>query len=93
MKYGIEETDQFLNDLEEAAIWILLNNIEQSEAFAESKVEELRADLDSLIERLKTFPESGESDQIRGIRRFPIYGGRYSAKWIVNHAGWCCCRQ
>ena len=85
LKYVIEESDQFLKDVEESAVWILLSNVEQSESFAENKVDEFNAELSSLKDRLQNFPESGESDDIQGIRRFPIYGGRYSAKWIVNH--------
>lgn len=85
MKYSISEADQFLADVEEAAVWILLSNVEQSEALAEKKVDDFHADLMSLKNRLRDFPESGESDTIEGIRRSPIYEGRYSAKWIVNH--------
>jgi len=84
--FEIEETDQFLKDVEEAAVWILLNNIEQSVSFAETKVHQLAADLNSLKERLKKYPESGETDEIQGLRKFPVYEGRYSAKWTINHA-------
>jgi hypothetical protein len=70
--------------VEEAAVWILLSNIEQSEALAESKVDELQADLDALREKLEHFPELGESDEIQGVRKFPIYEGRYSVKWVIN---------
>ena len=85
MKYSIQESDQFLKDVEEAAVWILLSNIEQSEALAEKKVDEFNDDLNALKARLQDFPESGEGDEIKGLRRFPIYEGRYSAKWVVSH--------
>jgi len=85
-KYEVDESDQFLKDIEEAAVWILLSNIEQSETLADAKVGEFEADMNSLKERLRDFPESGESDAIQGLRKFPIYDGRFSAKWIVNHA-------
>ena len=74
-----------MEDVEESAVWILLSNIEQSESLAENKVNEFNSELNSLKDQLQNFPESGEADVIQGIRRFPIYGGRYSAKWIVNH--------
>lgn len=82
--FEIEESDQFLRDVEEAAVWILLSNIEHSESFAEAKVHEFSDGLNSLKERLKKHPESGEVDHVQGLRKFPIYEGRYSAKWIVD---------
>jgi hypothetical protein len=85
LKYTVEETDQFLKDVEESAVWILLSNMEQSESLAEKKVNEFEAELNSLKDQLQKFPESGEGDGIQGVRRSPIYGGRYSAKWIVDH--------
>lgn len=84
MKFNIEESDQFLTDVEEAAVWILLTNIEQSEAFAESKVNEFQNEIGLLKIRLQSFPESGEHDDVQGVRKFPVYAGRYSAKWVVN---------
>ncbi|NJM09552.1 MAG: hypothetical protein HC883_01230 [Bdellovibrionaceae bacterium] len=84
--YEIDESDQFLRDVEEAAVWILLTNLEQSESLADAKLNDFRTDLSSLRDRLKSYPESGEADDIQGLRKFPIYEGRYSAKWIVNHA-------
>lgn len=84
-QFEIEETDQFLKDVEEAAVWILLSNIEQSVSFAETKANQLATDLNSLKERLKKYPESGETDDIQGLRKFPVYEGRYSAKWTINH--------
>ncbi|OFZ17757.1 MAG: hypothetical protein A2Z20_02680 [Bdellovibrionales bacterium RBG_16_40_8] len=84
--YEIEEADQFLKDVEEAAVWILITNLEQSESLANKKVNDLKTDLDSLRERLRSYPESGEAGEVPGLRRFPIYEGRYSAKWIVIHS-------
>ncbi len=82
--FAIEESDQFLRDVEEAAVWILLSNIEHSESLAEAKVQEFSDGLNALKARLKKYPESGEADQIQGLRKFPIYDGRYSANWIVD---------
>lgn len=84
-KYQVDESDQFLKNVEEAAVWILESNFDQSEVMANAKVDELGAELNALKERLGDFPESGEADSVRGLRRFPIYEGRFSAKWIVNH--------
>jgi hypothetical protein len=85
-KYEIQESDQFQKDVEEAAVWILLTNIEQSESLADKKVDDFQTDLNTLRERLRSYPESGEADEVPGLRKFPIYDGRYSVKWIVSHA-------
>lgn len=85
MLYEINASDQFLKDVEEAAVWILLSNMEQSESLAEKKVDDFNKEVDLLQRRLQKFPDSGEGDEIQGVRRFPVYDGRYSAKWIVNH--------
>lgn len=71
MKFNIEESDQFLVEVEEAAVWILLTNIEQSQAFAESKLNEFEREINSLKIRLQSFPESGEGNEIKGLRKFP----------------------
>ena len=84
-KYALEETDQFLTDVEGAAVWILLSNIEESEALANKKIAEFQKNLEALKEQLRDFPESGENDELPGLRKFPIYGGRYSAKWVIIH--------
>jgi hypothetical protein len=39
INYSINESEQFLKDVEEIAVWILLSNIEQSESLAEQKVD------------------------------------------------------
>jgi len=82
--FTIQETDQFLTDVEVAAVWILESNLEQSEEFALRKVDEFENGIEELKMRLKEFPESGEEDQIKGVRKFPIYSGRYSVKWVVQ---------
>jgi len=85
-RYEIYETDRFLSDVEEAAVWILQSNVEQSEKLALEKLSEFEQNIQSLKNRLQQFPESGECDDISGLRKFPLYGGRYSAKWILSHA-------
>lgn len=83
--FSVEESDQFIREVEEAAVWILLSNVEQSESLAEKKVDEFSEDLNALKGRLENYPESGEADDtLEGLRRFPLYNGRYSAKWIVS---------
>lgn len=85
MKYALVETNQFLVDFENIAVWILVSNSEQSDVFAEKKLNEFAEEMATLKSRLGSFPESGEMDIIQGVRRFPIYSGRYSVKWIVNN--------
>lgn len=82
--FAILESDQFLADVEEAAVWILESNLNEGVEFAVSKVEEFEQEIENLKIRLSQYPESGEEDDIRGVRKFPIYSGRYSVKWIVD---------
>ena len=84
--FTIFESNQFLKDIEDIAYWILISNIEQSESLAERKADEFQAQLINLKERLQEFPEMGEMDIILGVRKFPIYEGRYSVKWIANRS-------
>lgn len=87
LNYTVNESDQFLKDVEEIAVWILISNIEQSESLAEKKVDEFNAEIIALKNRLKVFPESGDAENTTGIRNFPLYSGRYSAKWIIDYVG------
>lgn len=82
--FAILESDQFLADVEEAAVWILESNLDEGVEFAVSKVDDFEQELEDLKSRLSQFPESGEEDDIRGVRKLPIYSGRYSVKWIVD---------
>ncbi len=85
-KYEIFESDRFVDDVEEAAVWILQTNIDQSESLAEKKLDEFHGDISALKVRLRDFPESGEVDTVAGLRKFPVYEGRYSVKWIIDHS-------
>jgi predicted Rossmann fold nucleotide-binding protein DprA/Smf involved in DNA uptake len=85
INYTVNESDRFLKDVEEITVWILLTNIEQSEFFAEKKVDEWYAEIMVLKARLQVFPDAGEIDKVEGIHKFPLYNGRYSAKWIVDY--------
>ena len=83
--YTIFETDKFLSDVEEAAVWILESNFDYSEDLAFRKLEELQIELETLKIRLQSYPETGEIDFIKGVRKFPVYDGRYSLKWIIQN--------
>ena len=83
LNYSIEESDQFIIDVEEASIWILVTNLEQSESLAEKMLEEFERNLNELKSILKRYPKIGLEENILSIRKFPIFKGRYSAKWIV----------
>ena len=83
-KFVVYETDQFLADLEEISFWILATNIDQSESFAESKIEDFMSELRMLRSRLEAFPLFGEASEISDVRRFPLYEGRYSIRWVVD---------
>lgn len=70
--------------MEESAVWILESNLEHSEDLAIRKVNDFQTEIEALKDRLKDFPDSGEEDLIKGVRKFPIYNGRYSVKWVVQ---------
>jgi plasmid stabilization system protein ParE len=86
LKFTIEESDRFLKDVEESAVWILLSNVEQSEAFAENRLSEFEVELNALKDRLVDFPESGESDDIQSTLRacgaFNLMSDRPSGAWL-----------
>ncbi len=84
-RYEVFESHRFIKDVEESAVWILLSNIDESESQAEKKLNEFRDSINSLKERLQDYPESGEPSNIPGLRRFPVYQGRYSILWAVSH--------
>lgn len=83
-QFTILETDQFLSDVEESAVWILESNMEFSEELAIRKVEEFQKGIEVLKERLQEYPKSGETDEVKNVRKSPIYQGRYSIKWILQ---------
>ena len=85
MSYRVRETEHFLASLEEAAAWLYAHNLEQSEAFADSKFAELEKEINDLKAHLEEKPHLGQRDEITGMRRFPVYDGRYRVTWIVNH--------
>lgn len=81
--YSVLESDSFISDLEEAVLWIIETNKEQSIEFIDKCIDKLQTDILSLIQRLQNHPESGELIPNTTLRKAPIYEGRYSAQWIT----------
>lgn len=84
-QYQINATSNFLKDVEEISFWIFVTNVEQSKNLAEAKLSQLESELITLKKKIQNFPESGEEVATRGVRKIPIYDGRYSVRWIVDH--------
>ena len=84
MTFKVMETNKFLADLEEALYWLYSNNLEQSQDFADRKFHELEQEINTLKVHLKETPRMGQIDEVSGLRRFPVYGGRYIASWIID---------
>ena len=84
--FQVLETEKFRSDLEEAAFWLYSHNLEQSEEFADLKFVELQQEIDGLKNHLVKTPQMGQVDPISGLRRFPLYAGRYIVTWIANEA-------
>lgn len=82
-KYLVEESQQFLKDIESTVTWIYSINLEQSEVLAERSLERFQKELEHLIDRLRLYPLIGKEDIDIGILKFPIYDGRFSVQWIV----------
>lgn len=83
--YAIKETSQFEKEVEEISFWIFVTNIEHSESLADTKLSQLESDLAVLKSKIRKFPESGEEITAKGVRQSPLYDGRYSARWVVDH--------
>ena len=84
-QYEINATGKFLKDVEEISFWIFVTNIEHSENLAETKLSQLKSELMALASKIQKFPESGEEVTSKGVRQSPVYAGRYSARWVVDH--------
>jgi cell division septum initiation protein DivIVA len=66
-RYQIFETEQFLNDVEEAAVWILQTNSDQSEEFALTKLSDFQSDIKALKNRLRDFRSMMVGIQLSGL--------------------------
>ncbi len=70
--------------MEDSAVWILESNLEFSEELAIRKVTEFQNEIEVIKARLQDYPKTGETDEVKNVRKFPIYQGRYSVKWILQ---------
>ncbi len=84
MAFEILETEKFQADLEDALFWLYSHNLEQSEDFADRKFLELELEINHLKIHLSETPRMGQADEVLGLRRFPVYGGRYLVTWIID---------
>lgn len=84
--FEIQETDRFKLELEEAVLWLYTHNLEQSQEFADKKYFELQQEVNTLKNHLKRNPHLGQADKVSGIRKFPVYGGRFSISWLLIEA-------
>lgn len=84
--FDVQESDQFKIQLEEAILWLYSHNLEQSQEFADKKYLELQHEVNSLKNHLHRNPRMGQTDDVSGLRRFPLYGGRFLATWLTIDA-------
>lgn len=82
-EFEVQESDRFKADLEETILWLYSHNLEQSQEFADQKYFELQQEVNALKSHLKRNPRMGQADEVSGIRRFPLYSGRYFATWLI----------
>lgn len=82
--YKVIETDRFVADLEDSALWLYSHNLEQSEELADRKLLELEMEINQLKKNLAKTPFIGPADKSGVLRTFPVYGGRFSVNWFVN---------
>ncbi|MCB0343443.1 MAG: hypothetical protein H6626_10635 [Pseudobdellovibrionaceae bacterium] len=84
--FEVLESDRFKGELEEVILWLYSHNLEQSQEFADQKYFELQQEVNTLKNHLKRNPRMGQADDVSGIRRFPLYSGRYIATWLLIEA-------
>lgn len=83
-EFDVQESDKFKAEMEEAVFWLYSHNLEQSQDFADKKALELQQEVNVLKNHLKKTPRIGQADEISGIRRFPMYEGRFLITWTTN---------
>jgi hypothetical protein len=83
-EFDVQESDKFKVELEEAVFWLYSHNLEQSQEFADQKLIELQQEVNGVKVHLKKTPRIGQADEISGIRRFPLYSGRYLLTWTTD---------
>lgn len=82
--FAVQESDKFKVEMEEAVFWLYSHNLEQSHDFADKKLNELQQEVNGLKDHLKKTPHIGQADEISGVRRFPLYSGRYLVTWTTD---------
>lgn len=82
--FEVQESEKFRVEMEEAVFWLYSHNLEQSQDFADQKALELQQEVNGLKNHLKKTPRIGQADEISGIRRFPLYDGRFLATWTID---------
>lgn len=83
-EFDVQESEKFRAEMEEAVFWLYSHNLEQSQNFADKKTLELQQEVNGLKNHLKKTPHIGQADEVSGIRRFPLYDGRYLATWTTD---------
>lgn len=80
-------TDLFNEDFALIVDYIIESNIDANYdvEFAIEKSEEFEIEVRGLIKDLTLFPDQGLVHEKSGVRGKPIYSGRYSVRWVVNH--------
>lgn len=80
-------TDSFSEDFALIVAYIIESNISANYdiEFAIGKSEQFEREVKDLIKDLTLFPEQGVICEKSSVRGKPIYDGRYSVRWVVNH--------
>ncbi|MFM6929239.1 MAG: hypothetical protein ACKOX6_12300 [Bdellovibrio sp.] len=78
-------TNPFKEDFQDVVNYILQSNLESYDlSFCEAKIDDFQDEVLGLIDDLVLFPEQGVRDKSSGVRKKPIYRGRYSVRWVVD---------
>ena len=85
-EFEIQESDKFKVEMEEAVFWLYSHNLESTEEFADKKSRELQQEVNGIKAHLKKTPRFGQADEISGVRRFPLYDGRYLVTWTTDES-------
>lgn len=83
-EFDVQESDKFKVEMEEAVFWLYSHNLEQSQEFADKKSLELQQEVDGIKVHLKKTPSIGQAEDVSGVRRFPLYSGRYLVTWTTD---------
>ncbi|WP_413944598.1 hypothetical protein [Bdellovibrio sp. HCB-162] len=80
-------TESFREDFAVVGEYIIDSNVEAGNdvEFAIEKAEQFEKEVRDLIKDLTLFPEQGTIKATSAVRGKPVYDGRYSIRWVVNH--------